>query len=159
MIFLIESIVFSILAAAPVIKNPLFKIYDYPPKIIERAKEMGLITDQQTFRSNRVIAKKAVAALLIAVVLALLLIYVNAATTFGDGFLISYGLWLVVDWFDAIILDCVWFCHSKKVIIPGTEDMTDEYHNYLFHIKASLLGMLIGLPVCALIGGLFIIIA
>jgi hypothetical protein len=163
MVFVIESIalciVFSILAAAPIIKNPLSRIHQYPPKIIDRAKELGLITDQQAPRSKRVIAKKGIGALLIAVVLALILVYVNKAGTFWEGFYLSYALWLVVDWFDAIILDCVWFCHSKRAMIPGTEDMTDEYHNYMFHIKASLSGMLIGLPVCILVGGLVAVIA
>lgn len=163
MVFLIESvllcIVFSVLATAPVFKNPLSKIYDYPPRIIERAKKLGLITDQQTFRSKRVVAKKAIFALLIAVVLALILVHVNKATSFWSGFYLSYGLWLVVDWFDAIVLDCLWFCHSKRAIVPGTEDMTDEYRNYRFHIKASVLGMLIGLPVCIFVGILVATIA
>lgn len=96
---------------------------------------------------------------MIAVVLALLLVFVNKADTFWEGFYLSYGLWLVVNWFDAIILDCIWFCHSKKVIIPGTEDMTDAYHNFPFHIKASLVEMLIGLPVCIFVGGLIAVIA
>lgn len=33
--------------------------------------------------------------------------------------------------------------------------MTEEYRNYLFHIKCGVKGMLIGLPV-ALIVGLFV---
>ena len=163
MVFLVESfilcILFSIFATAPVLKNPLSKIYAYPPQIIERTKELGLITNQQTFHSKRIVAKKWVAAFLIAVILALILVYINKAATFWDGFFLSYGLWLVVDWFDAIILDCIWFCHSKRVIVPRTEDMTDEYHHYLFHIEASLLGMLIGLPVCILVGGIVAIFA
>ena len=163
MVFIIESavlcIVFSILAAAPIIKNPLSRIHQYPPEIIGRAKELGLISDQQTPRSKSVIAKKGIAAFLMAVVLALLLVYVNKADTFWEGFYLSYALWLVVNWFDAIILDCIWFCHSKKAIIQGTEDMIDEYHNYLFHIKAGLSGMLIGLPVCILVDGLVVVIA
>ncbi len=44
--------------------------------------------------------------------------------------LISYGLWFAVVRYDAFIIDCVWFTHSKKVIISGTEDMVDEYYNY-----------------------------
>ena len=30
--------------------------------------------------------------------------------------------------------------------------MVDTYHDYMFHIKGSLKGMLIGLPVCLIIG-------
>ncbi len=37
-------------------------------------------------------------------------------------------------------------------VLPGTEDLTEAYHDYACHIRSSLLGMLIGLPVCLLIG-------
>ena len=43
-------------------------------------------------------------------------------------------IWLIIDWYDALVLDSIWFCHSKKVRIPGTEDM-EEYKDYCFHIK------------------------
>ena len=36
--------------------------------------------------------------------------------------------------------------------LPGTEDMTDVYHDYGYHIRSSAVGMLIGLPVCLVIG-------
>ena len=61
-------------------------------------------------------------------------------------------IWTIVDWYDAFILDCGWFCHSKKCIIPGAEDLTDAYHDYMFHIKGSAVGMLIGLPCCLIPG-------
>ena len=37
-------------------------------------------------------------------------------------------------------------------ILPGTGDMTEAYHDYGYHVKASCVGMLIGLPVCLMIG-------
>ena len=66
------------------------------------------------------------------------------------------GLWNIVNWWDAIVLDCLWFCHCKKVIIPGTEGMK-EYKDYLFHIKGSLKGMLYGIPASLLVGILVVI--
>jgi hypothetical protein len=78
--------------------------------------------------------------------------YINGCAAFLSGFGVSYLLWLIVDWYDALILDCVWFCHSKRCIIPGTEDLTDAYHDYMFHIKGSCAGMLIGLPCCLIAG-------
>ncbi len=33
--------------------------------------------------------------------------------------------------YDAIVLDCIWFCHSKQFIIAGTEDMTKEYKEFI----------------------------
>uniref|UniRef100_UPI004056584B hypothetical protein n=1 Tax=Acetatifactor sp. TaxID=1872090 RepID=UPI004056584B len=78
--------------------------------------------------------------------------FLNDADSFVKGFAISYGIWLVADWYDAIFLDIIWFCHSKKVIIPGTEDMVKDYHDYWFHIKGALIGMVLGLPACLIAG-------
>lgn len=55
-------------------------------------------------------------------------------------------------WPAAIVIDILWLCHSKVWILPGTEDMTVAYHDYGYHVKSSCVGMLIGLPVCLLIG-------
>lgn len=44
--------------------------------------------------------------------------------------LTAYALWCVVNWFDAFVLDCIWFCHDKHFVIPGTEDMVADYHDY-----------------------------
>ena len=55
-------------------------------------------------------------------------------------------------WPAAIVIDILWLCHSKVWILPGTEDMTAVYHDYGYHVKSSCVGMLIGLPVCLLIG-------
>ena len=65
----------------------------------------------------------------------------------------SYLIWLIIDWYDALILDCLWFCHSKKVRIPGTEDM-EEYRDYRFHIRQSCIGMALGLHACLAVGAL-----
>ena len=66
---------------------------------------------------------------------------------------------LVVDWYDALVIDCLWFCHSKRFVISGTEDMTAAYHDYGFHIRQSCIGIFIGLPVCLLTGGLTALLA
>lgn len=81
-----------------------------------------------------------------------MLMFVLCADSFLEAFAVSYGLWTFVDWYDAIVLDMGWFCHSKKVRIPGTEDMVKDYQDYLFHVKASLVGMLLGLPACLIAG-------
>lgn len=43
-------------------------------------------------------------------------------------------------------------CHSKKLIIPGTEDWVDSYKDYKFYFIGSLKGMVLGLPVCLMVG-------
>ena len=50
-------------------------------------------------------------------------------------------MWIAEMWFDALVVDCLWFCHSKRMIIPGTEDLVDAYHDYWHHIKYAVIGM------------------
>lgn len=155
--FLLECVVSCILFTIPLLiigRNPISGIHNYPPTIIQRVKELGMIQDTQMPRSKAVIAKKAICALIVALLCAVAARYINGATTFWDGAGVVYLLWTVVNWYDALVIDIFWFCHSKRFILPGTEDLTDNYHDYLFHIKGSLIGQLYGLPAALLAGGL-----
>ena len=105
----------------------------------------------QTSRSD--ILRKGIALLAFVFIFAVVLKQFNGADTFWKGFRDSYLIWLIIDWYDALILDCIWFCHSKKVRIPGTEDM-EEYKDYRFHIRQSCIGMLLGLPACLAVGAI-----
>ena len=91
------------------------------------------------------------------VLLGLLVRYVNGCTNFWGGAFTAYALWNVVNWFDALVLDCLWFCHDKHFVIPGTEDLKEAYHDYWFHIKGALIGMILGIP-AALVAGILTII-
>ena len=77
--------------------------------------------------------------------------YIGGARTFFEGWFHGYIMWVAEIWFDALVVDCLWFCHSKKMIIPGTEDLVDAYHDYWHHIKYAVIGMfsqaVIALPV------------
>ena len=157
MIFFIECVILCVLFTIPLLimsKNPLSGINNYPPAIIRRVRELGLIDDTQLPRSKKVIARKLVAAIVIAIICALTVYFVNGARTFGQGFATTYLIWTVVDWYDAIVIDWIWFCRDLRFVIPGTEDMVKDYHDYWFHAKASLKGMFIGLPVALIVGGL-----
>ncbi len=92
-----------------------------------------------------------------ALLFAMILRHVNQIRTFREGFLTSYIIWLAIAWFDALVVDCLWFCHTDKVKIPGTEDMP-EYKDYLFHIRQSCIGSLLGLLVCLIVGLLVTVI-
>lgn len=155
MIILIEGLIgiaiFALITITLLLRNPLDSIGDYPPAIQERCIELGLIDkrERRFSRSERI--RKAAAMIVLAFVMALVVKYVNGAQTFWQGFTDTYLIWLIIDWYDALIQDCVWFCHSKKVRIPGTEEMK-EYQDYLFHIKQSCIGMILGIPVALLVG-------
>lgn len=131
LIFVIESIALCVLFTAVIlskIKKPLSTIpYSYPPRIVDRVIELGLVEDKDRKTPSQVkaIKKKWPAIVLFGIIIGLFVWLVNGADTFGKGFLAGYGLWLVVDWYDALILDIGWFCHSKKVIIAGTEEIVN----------------------------------
>ena len=146
-IILTETMVLTILFTIAVVagsKNPVDTVYDMPEPIINRCLELGLIDESKKADSPQTRRKKLAAAIVIALVIAVTLFFVNHARNFLQGFLISYLIWLIIDW--------IWVCHSKKLIIPGTEDLVDSYKDYRFHFIGSLKGMVIGLPVCLLVG-------
>ena len=117
MVIIIESLIgillFTILIVPLTLKNRLTSVGDYPPAIREKCMELGLIEKREQRFTKADILRK--------------------------GFRDAYLIWLTIDWYDALVLDCIWFCHSKKVRIPGTEDM-EEYKDYRFHIKQSCIG-------------------
>lgn len=155
MLLVIESLIgivlFTLIVVPMDINDPLAVIGDYPPAIRKRCEELGLIEKRKKQLSKKELIRKAFAVIVLIVVAVFIMIKVNYATTFMQGFGYAYIIWLAITWYDALILDCGWFCHSKRMRIPGTENMK-EYHDYLFHIKASAIGTLIGFPVCVIVG-------
>ncbi len=151
---IIETIILGLIFTIMVYqmsKNPIKEIYNYPPKIQERVKSLKQYKDKIPTQKKK-ISIKITASIIIILIISLIMKYINGYDTFFEGFIYSYIIWSIINWYDAIILDCAWFCHSKRFIIEGTEDMTKEYHNYWFHIRGTLIGEIIGLVVCIIVG-------
>lgn len=154
MIILIESILLCILFTIMVYimsKNPISTLYNYPPKIQERVKNLEEYKDKIPTTKNKIFAK-VVASIFIIIIISLVLRYINGYTTFKEGFGYGFLLWTIVNIYDALVIDICWFCQNPRFVFKGTEDMINEYHNYWFHIKESLKGEVIALIVCAIVG-------
>ena len=155
MILFIECLIaialFSLIVVPMTAKDPIGVISDYPPAIRNRCAQLGLTKETERRFEGKDLVRKGVAIIVLIIVAALVMVKINHAQTFIQGFGYTYIIWLSITWFDALVLDCIWFCHSKRVRIPGTEDMK-EYHDYLFHIKQSCIGSLLGLPACLVVG-------
>ena len=155
MIIIIESLIgillFKILIVPLTLKNPLTSVGDYPPAIREKCIESGLIEKREQRFTRADIIRKGAALLVFVFAFTFILKQFNGADTFWEGFRDSYVIWLIIDWYDALVLDCLWFCHSKKVRLPGTEYM-EEYRDDIFHIRQSCIGMVLGLPACLAVG-------
>ena len=153
MILIIESIALCILFTIMVYimsRNPIKTLYNYPPKIQERVKTLDEYKDKIPTQKNKVFAKS-VASILIIAIISLILRYVNGYRTFIEGFGYGFLLWTIVNIYDAVVMDIIWFCHDPYFVFKGTEDMVDEYHNYWFHIKGSLIGEVLALVICAIV--------
>ncbi|MBE5944973.1 MAG: hypothetical protein E7258_08680 [Lachnospiraceae bacterium] len=68
-------------------------------------------------------------------------------------------IFLAVNLYDLIILDWGIACHSRKIRIPGTEDMEKEYNNPWFHTRGFIKGCVLGLIVALMSGGLMKLIS
>ena len=153
-IIVIESIILCLLFSLMIFifsRKPINTLYNYPPKIQERIKSLDRYKGQIPSNEKK-LGTKLLAALLVVLVFSLILRYINGYKTFIEGLKYSYLLWTIINIYDALVMDVIWFCHDPYFVIEGSEDMVDEYHDYLFHIKQSLIGQLIALPVCILIG-------
>ena len=151
---IIESVILCLIFSIFVFiisKNPIKTLYNYPPKIQERVKLMEEYKDKIPTQKNK-IAAKSIASLLIIIVLSLILKYINGYNSFIEGFKYCFLLWTIVNLYDAIVMDIIWFCHDKRFVFKGTEDMVDEYHNYWFHIKGFFFFFFIALFISFIVG-------
>ena len=154
MVLLIEGIVLCLLFTLMVylmVRDPLKELYNYPPAIQKRVESLEEYKGRIPTKKNKV-AAKSIASVLFIIVLSLILRYVNGYETFGEAFGYGFLLWTIVNLFDAVVLDCIWFCHDPHFVIKGTEDMVADYHDYWFHFKGFFIGEVLALVVCALAG-------
>ena len=154
MIIVIESIILCVLFTIMIYvmsRNPIATLYNYPPKIQERVKSLEQYKDKIPTQKNKIFVKT-VASIFIIIIISLILRYINGYTTFIEGFGYGFLIWTIVNIYDAVVMDIMWFCHDPYFVFKGTEDMKKEYHDYWFHIKESLKGEVIALVVCAIVG-------
>ena len=154
MILAIESVVLCLVFTLMVYlmsREPIKSLYNYPPKIQERVKSLPEYKDQIPTQKNKLAAKLG-ACVLFVIVLSLILRYINGYTTFTQAFGYGFLLWTIVNLWDAVVLDILWFCHDPHFVFKGTEDMVSDYHDYWFHIKGFFIGEGLALIVCAIAG-------
>ena len=142
MVLLIESVILCLLFTGMVYlmsRDPIKTLYNYPPAIQERVKSLPEYQDKIPTERKKVGAKLIASAGFV-IVLALILRYVNGYTTFWKAFGYGFLLWTVVNLWDLVVLDILWFCHDPHFVFKGTEDMVSDYHDYRFHIKGFCIG-------------------
>ena len=150
MTLVIEAVILCALFTLPVLamsKDPLKTLYNYPPRIQQRVKSLPEYDGRIPTRKRK-IAAKLTACLLFVVILSLVLRYINKCVSFPQAFLTGFLLWTAVNLYDLIVLDILWFCHDPRFVLPGTEDMVSDYHDYGFHLRGFFIGEGLALAVC-----------
>ena len=154
MIIIIESIIlcsiFTIMVYI-ISRNPIKTLYNYPPKIQERVKLLKEYEGKIPTNESK-IGSKIIASLIFLIIICFILRYINGYKTFIESFEYGFLLWTIVNLYDLIVLDIIWFCHDNFFVFKGTEDMEKEYHNYWFHIKGFFIGEFLALIICSLAG-------
>lgn len=149
-------LLFTLMVVPAVLRDPVSMVHDYPKDIYNKAIELGLVKESQNRKSKQFMIKRVFAVIVMGVLFGLIVHAFNGADSFLTGAGYTYILWTAANWYDALVIDCLWFCHSRRVVITGTEGMSG-YKDYWFHIKGSLKGMVLGLP-AALVAGLFVMV-
>ena len=153
---LVAVILFTCAIRIPLCRNPVWWIHDYPKDLQEKYFESHARIPTQAF-SVPVLIKKCVA-LLLALAVFVGLVLLVGADSFKSAFLTSYGIWLLVDWYDCFFLDWVLFANVKRIRLPGTEHMDKVYHQKKYHVVRSVIGMALGLIPCLLCGPIAMVI-
>lgn len=158
MVFLIECIVacvlFTLLIKLATWKRQTAFTNDYPPVVTDRLREKGLIAQKPPARKSDYI-RKCVGLLVFALLFALVLRYVNGIEAFLPAVITSYGLWLVVDWYDFAVVDVLLAPFDKFYRASGVSAFDPAAVK--FHFIHSVYGMALGIP-CALMAGLLILL-
>ena len=157
----IEAVMYSLLYTAFMLilfrtQGVKKQLYNYPPAIKERALALGITTQEEMdacAKKNKTLGLVVMALLCIAITCG-----VNRQYTFSAGFWQSYIFFNALSLFDALVIDTIWFCHGTWWVIPGTEDMTEAYHDYAFHWKWFFLGLVSSIPLSAIVGGITVLI-
>lgn len=163
-VILLETLIVTLLYEAFVValilkKGPLYMINDYPPKIAQRVKELGLIGEDSMPGKKEGLLHDLIGLAVMVILFFIPIWFINGERTFFPAFWQSYLFLNGISWFDALVLDCIWFCHSKRFVIPGTEDMVKEYHDYWFHLRFAVIGLAGCAVPAAAIGGIVYLLA
>ena len=153
MLFIIESVaaclLFTLMIQVAAWKRQEVFTNDYPPVVTDKLRMLGLIAEKPPARKNDII-RKLVALTVYAMLFALLVRYVNGADTFMEGVLVSYGLWLVVDWYDFLVVDILLAPFDKFYKMSGVSAF--DKGAVAFHFKGSVRGMVLGILFALIVG-------
>lgn len=122
---------------------------DYPPVVTDKLRSLNLVAEKPPAKKSDIL-RKVIALLVYVILFSLILRFVNGITTFSSAVVTAYGLWLVVDWYDFLVVDILLAPFDKFYKLAKVSPV--ERSAVWFHFKASVRGMVIGLVFAPLVG-------
>ena len=162
MVLLLQCLVccalFTLIILPAQYRDPLKMIMSYPPAVIRRVEALPQYRDSIRQKEKAHISKK-LAGLVFFVFLLAAVAWLSGCQSFAAAFRHVFILFAAVNVYDLVVLDWGVFCHSRKLRIPGTEDMDEAYTDYLFHVRGCAVGLALGGVAALLSGGVVQLIA
>ena len=132
-------------------------IHNYPPDIQKEYFRTHERVDV-SYQSKNVILTKGLGIVIFSGIL-LVCALAAGAETFGQGFLLTFGLMVWIGVYDTCFLDWVLFANLPMFRLEGTEHMDKAYHQKWFHLKGMLFpGIVFALIPAALVGWIVTVI-
>ena len=122
---------------------------DYPPVVTEKLRSLSVVSEKPPAKKSDIILKL-IAVIIYAVLFAVVLRFVNGITTFLNAAATAYLLWLVVDWYDFLVVDILLAPFDKFYKMAKVSPF--EKSAVWFHCKASMRGMILGLVFAPIVG-------
>ena len=163
-VILIEMAVFAAIFTAIIFayyrggrKYSPASIHNYPPDIQKEYFRTHERVDV-SYKSKNVILTKGLGIVIFTAIL-LICALAAGAETFGQGFLLTFGLMAWIGIYDTCFLDWVLFANLSMFRLEGTEHMDKAYHQKRFHLKGMLFpGIVFALIPAALVGWIVTVI-
>lgn len=95
-------------------KGRLGLIQEYPKAIQNRCRELGLIEESSGKLMKKATIGKIGFFIGYIVLQTVLAYYIGGARTFFTGWLHGYLMWVAEMWFDALVVDCLWFAIARN---------------------------------------------
>lgn len=153
MVFWVESVaacaVFTLLLQLVMVNRQTAFVNEYPAAVTDKLRQLGLIAQKPPARKKDIF-RKLIALVVYTVLLALLLRYVNGIEDFWGATLAAYGLWLVVDWYDFLVVDILLAPFDKFYQASGISAF--DKNAVWFHFKGSLRGTVLGIVFAPVVG-------
>lgn len=153
MIFIVECVVacvlFTVALEIVCAKRREVFVNDYPPVVTDKLRSLKVVAETPPTKKSDIV-RKLIAVIVYAVLFSLVLRYINGITTFVKATLTAYAVWLVVDWYDFLVVDVLIAPFDKFYKMAKVSAF--EKSAVWFHCKGSIKGMVIGLVFAPIVG-------